>query len=89
MAQRNGRKDFSMCQKCGARILWIQMKSGKKMPVNPEFVNFRKGSGKDRIVLPNGEVVAGKIVTDPREADGYGYVSHFATCEYAQRFRRI
>lgn len=58
------------------------------MPVNPEFVNFQKGSGKDRIVLPNGEVTVGKIVTDPREADGYGYTSHFATCEYAQRFRR-
>lgn len=58
------------------------------MPVNPHFVNFRKGNGKDRIVLPNGEVVAGTIVTNPQEADGYGYVSHFATCEYAQRFQR-
>ena len=30
----------------------------------------------------------GTIVTDPGEAQGFGYVSHFATCEYAQTFRR-
>lgn len=27
-------------------------------------------------------------VTDPGKASGFGYMSHFATCEYAQRFRR-
>lgn len=58
------------------------------MPVNPNFVNFRRDGGKDRIVLANGEVTSGTIVTDPGEAQGFGYVSHFATCEYAQTFRR-
>ena len=80
--------NLSQCSKCGARILWVQMKSGKKMPVNPRFVNYRDNGGKDRIVLANGEVVAGTITTDPRDADGFGYMSHFATCEYEQRFRR-
>lgn len=80
--------NFSQCRKCGARILFMRMKSGKSMPVNPQFVNFRKDGGKDRIVLANGEVTSGTIVADPIEADGYGYVSHFATCEYAQTFRR-
>ena len=61
---------------------------GKSMPVNPNFVNFRRDGGKDRIVLANGEVTSGTIVTDPGEAQGFGYVSHFATCEYAQTFRR-
>ena len=84
MTQNN----FSQCQKCGARILWIRMKSGKSMPVNHHFVNFRKDGGKDRIVLANGEVATGTIVTDSGESDGWGYISHFATCEHAQRFRR-
>lgn len=82
------RANEGTCQKCGKKILWVQMRSGKKMPVNPHFVNFRKDRGKDRIVLTNGEVTAGTIVTDSRTADGFGYMSHFATCEYAQRFRR-
>lgn len=80
--------NFSQCSKRGARILWVRMKSGKKMPVNPNFVNFRRDGGKDRIVLANGEVTSGTIITDPGEAQGFGYVSHFATCEYTQTFRR-
>ena len=35
--------------------------------------------GKERLVLPNGEVVAGERCK-AKEADGYGYISHFATC---------
>lgn len=55
---------FSQCRKCGARIIFVRMKSGKSMPVNPNFVNFRRDGGKDRIVLANGEVTSGTIVTD-------------------------
>lgn len=82
------RDRFSHCAKCGKKILWVQMQSGKKMPVNPHFVNFRKDGGKDRIVLANGKVTSGTLVTDPGVADGFGYTSHFATCEYARIFRR-
>lgn len=60
----------------------------KEHASKPNFVNFRRDGGKDRIVLANGEVTSGTIVTDPGEAQGFGYVSHFATCEYAQTFRR-
>lgn len=68
--------NFSQCSKCGARILWVRMKSGKKMPVNPQFVNFVADGGKDRIVLANGEVTSGTITTDPGKASGFGYMSH-------------
>ena len=74
-------KDFSHCRKCGARILFVRMASGKHMPVNPAFVNFVRDGGKDRIILPNGEVTSGNVITDPTIADGYGYISHFATCK--------
>ena len=67
--------NFSQCSKCGARILWVQMKSGKKMPVNPQFVNFVADGGKDRLVLANGEVTSGTITTDPGKASGFGYMS--------------
>lgn len=63
--------NFSQCSKCGARILWVRMKSGKKMPVNPQFVNFVADGGKDRIVLANGEVTSGTITTDPGKASGF------------------
>lgn len=86
--RRNSTNGFSQCRKCGARILFVRMKSGKSMPVNPHFVNFREDGGRDRIVLANGEVTSGTIITDPGEASGFGYISHFATCEYAQTFRR-
>lgn len=50
------------------------------MPVDPQFVDYKKvQGGKERIVLPSGEVVSGKRCK-AAEADGYGYISHFATC---------
>ena len=50
------------------------------MPVNPELVNYKAvPGGKERIVTPEGVVVAGeKCSVD--EAEGCGYISHFATC---------
>ena len=83
------KNSFGNCSKCGKQIMWIKTKAGKNMPCNPSFVYYKEQKGgKDRIVLANGEVTSGTIVTDPGEAQGFGYVSHFATCEYAQTFRR-
>lgn len=83
----NQGNNFGVCRKCGKQILFIRMKSGKMMPCNLQMVNYQKG-GKERIVTNNGEVVAGTITDDPRDSDGYGYISHFATCEYAKTFRK-
>lgn len=74
------------CAKCGQRIMWVRMKSGKNMPVNCILHNFKEESGgKDRIVLANGQVITGRIVTG-EIGDGVGYISHFATCEHARTF---
>lgn len=76
----NGAGQFSQCNRCGARIMWVKTKAGKNMPVDPQFVDFKKiKGGRERLVLPNGEVVAGER-RKASEADGYGYISHFATC---------
>ena len=57
----NSAGQFSQCNRCGARIMWVKTKAGKNMPVDPQFVDFKKiKGGKERLVLPNGEVVAGE-----------------------------
>lgn len=82
---RNSRSNFSQCQRCGTRIMWLKTAAGKNMPVDPQFVDYKRvQGGKERIVLPNGEVVAGERCR-AHEADGYGYISHFATCPGYQR----
>lgn len=80
--------DCWRCRKCGAKITFVKMRSGKSMPVDVNMVHFADDGGKDRIVLANGKVVSGTITTDLEKANGMGYVSHFATCEFAERFRR-
>jgi len=51
------------------------------MPVDPEVVHYRLSEGgKDKIVTPYGEVVSCISGVNVKEADGYGYVPHFATC---------
>ena len=77
--KQNSAGQFSQCNRCGARIMWVKTKAGKNMPVDPQFVDFKKiKGGKERLVLPSGEVVAGERCK-ASEADGYGYISHFAT----------
>ena len=77
------------CKKCGKEIRFIRTTSGKYMPCDTDFVYYKeKPEGKDRIVLPNGQIVAGEILKGPEDADGFGYISHFATCEFERKFRR-
>lgn len=72
--------NFGTCRVCRSRIMWVKTRSGKNMPVNPELVDYKEVSGgKERIVTPKGTVIAGEKA-NPKEADGYGYISHFATC---------
>lgn len=67
------------------RILWVRMKSGKNMPVDMALHNYKKDStGKEKIVTPDGEVVAGRILVGER-GDGAGYISHFASCKKYRR----
>lgn len=82
-------ENFAQCRSCGKRIMFIRMKSGKNMPVDPTFVNYKNNPrGKDRIVLPSGDVIACDANVSADDADGYGYVSHFATCPMAGKHRK-
>lgn len=75
---------FGTCAYCGRRILWIRTKAGKNMPVNPELIDYclpRAGAkGKEKIVTQAGEVISADRAIDGSQADGTGYISHFATC---------
>lgn len=83
---------MATCKACGAEIVWIRLKSGKLHPCDAEDVFYKVGAGPDRIVTPDGEIVAGTIVPELKTHDEgiikRGYSSHFATCPFADEFRR-
>lgn len=83
---------MARCKACGAEIVWLKLKSGKMHPCDAETVLYKVDAGPDRIVTPDGEVVAGTIVTELKtQKEGIirrGYSSHFATCPFADDFRR-
>ncbi|MBD5504614.1 MAG: hypothetical protein HDR09_13030 [Lachnospiraceae bacterium] len=82
------RNNFGNCRGCGRQVLWIRTKAGKNMPVDTAIHHYREDSdGKEKIVTPGGDVVTGTIVNTPEEADGMGYISHFATCPQAGYFK--
>lgn len=77
------------CRACGAEIGFIKTVAGKTIPVNPEEVAYeQKAGGSLKIVTPNGEVLSAERPADPQKATGIGYISHFATCPEADRFRK-
>ena len=78
---------MSICKGCGAEISWIRTKNGKSIPVDEKPVPYYEGNSA-KIVLEDGTVVSGDL-DGPEEAfRGFGYVSHFATCPKAGKFRR-
>ena len=83
--------NFSICRSCGCQIMWIRTKAGKNMPVNPDFLNYRRPEpgekATEKIVTTNGDVISANIVNSS-EAEGYGYISHFATCPGAVNHRK-
>ena len=72
------------CKGCGREIIWIG-----KMPCEPERIVYQQDNhGEYRVVTPNGEVLRARMPENPQTATGVGYISHFATCPQADRFRR-
>jgi len=77
------------CRGCGAPIIRIKTVGNKTMPCDPEQVTYWQDSrGAHKIVTPNGEVLSARLDGDLQKATGIGYMSHFATCPAADKFRR-
>lgn len=76
------------CRSCGAEIKWIEMKSGRKMPVNVAKRFIKKDGGNETLVTESGELIKGTFASLEEGANGEGYISHFATCPKAGSYRR-
>lgn len=80
---------ISQCRACGAEIMFIKSLAGKTIPVNAEQITYQqKAGGSLKVVTPNGEVISGELAGDPQKATGIGFISHFATCPEADKFRK-
>jgi len=76
------------CKACGAQIRWIRTKSGKSMPCDPQPVPYwQRPKARGKVVTPWGDVVSCVFQGELREANGTGYVPHWATCTRADLFR--
>lgn len=71
------------CRGCGAKIGFIETKTGKWLPINPEPVDANSCNPGDRLVGEDGIVF-----TVQSESNEYGYVPHWATCPDAAKFVR-
>ena len=77
------------CRACGAEIMFIKTVGGKSIPVDSDSVYYiQKKDGNKKIVTPNGEVISADLTEDSAKATGIGYISHFATCPEADKFRK-
>jgi hypothetical protein len=75
---------YSTCRSCGAKIHWIELKSGKKHPCDPEEVSANECEEGDKFVTDLGEIV----VVGKSSKNESGYVSHFSTCPDADDWRK-
>ena len=79
------------CKACGAEIEFIRLKSGKLHPCDVGYFRYREGVGSDRIVTLDGRIVTGTMILSPTDKEmtlPKGLSSHFATCPFADQFRR-
>lgn len=87
-----GNNSFGFCRSCGKQIMWIRTKAGKNMPVDSMTVNYKlpKDGEKatEKLVTSFGEVISANRAQSVEDSDGFGYISHFATCPNAGRHRR-
>ena len=77
------------CRGCGKEIAFIKTEKGKTMPVDPDPHTFVPEDGLNTYVMENGEICRGREL-DYGDMHGtrIGYISHFATCPAADKFRK-
>lgn len=81
---------MAKCRGCGEPIMFIKMRSTDKyVPVNPSPVYVEDKTAKDIIITQDGRVSNGRreYVASNNKLLTKGYISHFATCPFADRFR--
>lgn len=77
------------CRSCGAPIKWVKTDSGKNIPLNDEVVTILPEAGGNVVIVTlEGKVVRGKLAMAGTPGTVQGYISHFATCPQADKWRR-
>jgi hypothetical protein len=82
------------CKKCGAQIVWVEMKSGKMMPCNAGIKYYKEWEpAGDMIVTIDGRLMKVHLM-DLRDdgtpigvPDGTGFIPHWATCPHSESFK--
>lgn len=81
---------MAICKGCGATIQWVRLTNGRMMPVNPTPVYYEDRRDSDAVIITeDGRVSCGH--TEAVAVVGSkvrGWVSHFATCPAADKYRR-
>ena len=79
----------SFCRACGAEIGFIKTVAGKTIPVDAECVTFSPNEkGPCLFVMLDGTLKRGFKTINELPDSEFGYVSHFATCPEADKFRK-
>lgn len=74
-------QNIDKCRSCNAPIRWVRMPSGKANPLDAqpsEKGNVRIEENEIGKIVPKDEMIAGEPL----------YLSHFATCPNAAKYRR-
>lgn len=74
----------SFCRSCGAEILWCVTTGGKEMPIDAQQTedgNLRLEKGE------KGEVLVHYSQVNLFGEETGGWISHFATCKQASKWR--
>ncbi len=76
------------CSSCGAPLVWIPTKNGKRMPCNAGLIPYKANpEGKQFLVTDTGDVVRCDVAFDGPPT-GFARISHFATCPYSKQHRK-
>lgn len=76
------------CRACGAEIMFIKTIAGKTMPVDAKSLYFVPDASGTPYVLIDGTVGRGLAASQDEPGAKIGYISHFATCPEADKFRK-
>ena len=77
------------CRACGAPIGFVKTIAGKTVPVDEKSVSFLPDpNGKELFVMIDGSTQRGARVEKETDSTHVGFISHFATCPEADKFRK-
>lgn len=78
---------MSQCRSCGQEIGWVELKSGKKHPVDQEEIEWDHSEVGDLLITELGDTVKNTGQKNPHPNLAY-FISHFATCPDADDWRK-